>query len=69
MYGSVTAVVCCVCDVVVVILVVAKTKRKNLGRNWEIYVVLLYHEYIHLTTTVCNPLFHKVPSLSEITEM
>jgi hypothetical protein len=58
MYGSVTAVVCYVNEVVVVILVVAKMKQKNLGGNWEIYVVLLYHVYIHLTATVCSPLFH-----------
>ena len=58
MYGSVTAVVCYMYEVVVVILVVAKTKQKNLGGNWEIYVILLYHVYIHLTAAVCNPLFH-----------
>ena len=56
--GSVTAVVCYVYEVVVVILVVAKTKQKNLGEKWEIYVVLLYHVYVHLTANVCNPLFH-----------
>lgn len=68
-YGSVTAVVCYAYGVVAVILVVTKTKQKNLGGNWEIYVVLLCHVYIHLTTSMCNPLFHSVPSVCEITEM
>jgi hypothetical protein len=58
MYGSVTAVICYVYEVVVVILVITKTKQKNLGGNREIYVILLYHVYIHLTATVCSPLFH-----------
>jgi hypothetical protein len=36
MYGSVTAVVYYVHDMVVVILRVAKANQKNLGENWEI---------------------------------
>jgi len=50
MYGSVAAMVCYVYEVVVVILIVSKTRQKNLGGNWEIYVVLLYHVYIDLNS-------------------
>jgi len=42
--GSVTAVVCYVYEVIVVILVVAKTKQKNLGGKWELHTYTVSRE-------------------------